>query len=358
MKKSRLGLSIIYIIVMLGFLCVCSTFAEALTLDHTSASHMKIDEIFGESFWDQFNLHSLSDISTISFTVSGNHAYQLMGNGVIYQMNLQNMDYSLLCQVLTLPTACYSAEMLYSDLDEAVKAHIDDAVFQIIGDISEERLYGYCPVSGKIGIIDETGIHWSKVMFDNKVTNRSKTAYPEALSCAFVDGNMMYAFVDQSICSDEPCQGALASFDLRSGECVYTKIPGTYAFCPYEDDQLLLLAQDIQGRMCLDSYRISTGERENVISLLPVEIPPECGDDWFSIASIISGLSYNKAKKEIFLANENGLWQWDPIKHFSQINLEGEVWATLTPYSQAWVARNGRYIFHNGENYVIIDNTE
>lgn len=61
--------------------------ASALASEQTAA-YAEIDEIFGKVFWDQFNLQSLSDISSISFTVSGDHAYQLMANGNVYQLDM------------------------------------------------------------------------------------------------------------------------------------------------------------------------------------------------------------------------------------------------------------------------------
>ena len=335
-----------FVVTVLLFAGLCFSCASALASEQTAA-YTDIDEIYGEAFWDQFNLQSLSDISSISFTVSGDHAYQLMANGDLYQLDMQSMEYSLLCRVPALPTSDFSAEMRYSDLDEYVKMQADSAVFQIIGDIREDRLYGYCPVSGRIGIIDETGIHWKEAQFDSKDTNRMNIAYPEALLCAFVDGNLLYAFVDRAADSDAPCQGSLVSFDLDSGKCSYVDLPGVYAFCPYMDGVLLMLTRNSQGRLCLDSYTLSNGNVASVVSSLPIELDPGCGEDWFSVASLVSGLAYDQTNNVIFLAGENGLWH-GAAESLSYESFDDKAWDTRDPYGQAWISENGNYIFRNG----------
>lgn len=353
LKIAKQFSSLLCICIALALLCIGNNCPMAIASNHTDMTYKKIVEIFGDDFWKQFDLQSLSDISAISFAVSGNCAYQLMENGDLYQLDLQKMEYRLFCQLPALPTVDFSSEMQYSDLNDAVKAQIDGAVFQIIGDIRENLLYGYCPVSGRIGVIDETGIHWNGVQFDCADTNPTNAAYPEALSYAFVDENVLYAFVDQPSISDESCQGVLVSFDLQSGNCAYTELPETYLFCPYENDQLLLLVRDSQGEMHLDRFNISTFERDEVISVVPIVSDAECGDDWFSIASAISGLAYND--EDIFLATEDGLWLMEGTNHFSNVALEGSAWTTVNPYSQAWISCGGAYVFHNGKNYVVTD---
>ena len=199
LKIAKQFSSLLCICMALALLCISNNRPKAIASNHTGMTHKKIVEIFGDDFWKQFELQSLSDISAISFAVSGNCAYQLMENGDLYQLDLQKMEYRLFCQLPALPTVGFSSEMQYSDLNDAVKTQIDGAVFQIIGDIRENLLYGYCPVSGRIGVIDETGIHWNGVQFDCTDTNPTNAAYPEALSCAFVDENMVCAFVDQLV---------------------------------------------------------------------------------------------------------------------------------------------------------------
>ena len=145
----------------------------------------------------------------------------------------------------------------------------------------------------------------------------------------------------------------LVSFDLQSGNCTYTELPETYLFCPYENDQLLLLVRDSQGGMHLDRFNISTFERDEAISVVPIVSDTECDDDWFSVASAISGLAYND--EDIFLATEDGLWLMEGTNHFSNVALEGSAWTTVNPYSQAWISWGGAYVFHNGKNYEVTD---
>ena len=81
--------SLLCICMALALLCISNNRPMAIASNHTGMTHKKIVEIFGDDFWKQFDLQSLSDISAISFAVSGNCAYQLMENGDLYQLDLQ-----------------------------------------------------------------------------------------------------------------------------------------------------------------------------------------------------------------------------------------------------------------------------
>ena len=69
--------------------------------------------------------------------------------------------------------------------------------------------------------------------------------------------------------------------------------------------------------MHLDRFNISTFERDEVISVVPIVSDAECGDDWFSIASAISGLAYND--EDIFLATEVVFGSWRALTIFRML---------------------------------------
>ena len=74
LKIAKQFSSLLCICIALALLCIGNNCPMAIASNHTDMTYKKIVEIFGDDFWKQFDLQSLSDISAISFAVSGNCA--------------------------------------------------------------------------------------------------------------------------------------------------------------------------------------------------------------------------------------------------------------------------------------------
>lgn len=339
---------------LLALLLVCLSFS--LWNGAVSAEDMPpadVRKIFGEEFRAQFGLQDLYSASPMSFAVTGNRAYQLMTSGDIYSCDLETGEYSLYASVPALPQLGYSAEMKYSDLDDGVKAIVDGAVFQIIGRIDGDELYGYCPTSGRIGPIDDAGIHWNDVRLDNSIQMKEDPAYPEDLMYARIVGETLYAFRNRAENAEMPCEGQILKFSLETGDCRTADVPGAYMLCCTPSARALLLCREAQGRMVLRGYDLLSETMDDFAYPLPPSLNQGVEEDWFSVMMLSSGLAWCEDRGDVLIAAPDCLWQCADDGNLRRIPLYGPAWEELSAYSEAWFSENGYYVFKNAGRYVV-----
>lgn len=177
-----------------------------------------------------------------SSAVAGNCVVSLKMNGDVYVYDAATEDYSLLCGVPVVPQG---TDVPYEQLDAVTRSLAGEAVYQLIGSADSDIVYGYCPISGKIGALTETGIAWRDVALDNSVQMNRGWAYPYDLLYPYVEDETLYAYYDIAQDQEEydgtaSPQGRLLMFDLQTGACEVRELADTYAFCRYEEGTLLL----------------------------------------------------------------------------------------------------------------------
>lgn len=313
-----------------------------------------VQKIFTEAFREQFGLETLDEISSYSFAVTGNSAYQLMSSGDLYAYDLETGEYALYAHVPALPKQVYSTVLTYSDLDDESKALVDGAVFQLIGRIDGDELYGYCPTSGLIGRIDEEGIHWNEIRLDNSLQMKNNRPWPENLEYARIIGESLYAFYNQAENSEAPCEGAILQWNLATGDCQITDVPGAYALYCTPSEHALLLCRDDEGMIVLRRYDLQTQAMDQSTESLPISQTKVEANDPHSVRTLFSGLAWREEQGLTYFATPDGLWSCAADDESPRrIALHGNAWDTLVSTSEAWLTKDGSYVLFNGSKYAV-----
>lgn len=301
--------------------------------------------LFGEEFWELYNLQSI-EAQTGSYAAVGEKLYKLTGLGEIYSYDFQKHEYALLT---TVPAFGRTGEKKYSDQDPAVRKQVEAAVFQIVGALDSDVLYGYNPGSGLFGTIDAEGIHWQDVRLDNAMaleySDMQGLVLPCSLDTPFVEGDTLYGYRASNMWTEngsQPIDGKLCSYDLHTGACTVTDLPGTYAICPYKSGWILLLRRLENGRMVLTEFDLSAkafGEE------IPLSITTD-STDYLDVGDMISGVAYHEATNTFIYDSQGKLWESVGGQEFHEmpvtmpdkfeyINLAG---------SWTWIMPDGSYL--------------
>lgn len=309
-----------------------------------------IQEIFGSDFFEAVGLQTLSEIASNNLTVSGDSIYRLMSNGDIYKYVPATGTYTYYSHVSPLPTVGYSSDMRYSDLDEYVQRQVDETVLQLIG--TNDRLLGYCPTSGKLGWITESGIEWCPVKLDNSIQRAKDRAYPEDLLSPFVENNKLYAFYNLNGV-EEKCRTVLLVFDLATGNCSTTELKDTYMMCRYGSGHILLLTGSAQSGLKFVDYDLNSGSMTPLSIRFPGNPGSDAYESWENFTGKLGGLAYHAGSDSIVIATADSLWISRNGQPLEKLSLGGNGWTELRAFTQSYFTSKGEYVFHNGYTYLI-----
>lgn len=338
------------------FRCDVSALAESLIdLDQQryTIEYNAVRKLFGSEFREQFALSPMDSVC-LSETVIDNRYYYLSASGSIYYYDGDTNDYVFLTTVPVPQTGMNYQGKGYSDLDEGSKQGRNNVVFQLIGAIDSKLLYGFCPTSGQVGVIDHEGIHWENTRLDNSIQMAGNESWPTPLMCPYIECDTLFAYYEPSWWSfDEntECKSELWMFNLQNGEFAAKALPETYGFTPYSSNQMLLLRRAVSGQLYLsvyDSYT-STILQENLVEL-PMHIT---STNFASIASRISGIAFHEPSNSIVYAAADGVYQSINGDDFRQVEVNQQLWEELPFWGSAWIMQNGAYVFPNSDHYLV-----
>ena len=308
------------------------------------------ERVFEEAFFEATFPESDGLVSSLSVAVSQEKIYCLMGNGAIYCWNPQTKDYRLYAHVPAVPS--FNIETSFSAQSNDIKEQLSEAVFTLIG--AHGHLYGFNPITGTLGRIDEQGIHWNHVQMDTSMLIRKDSSYPPTILYPIVDGEELYGFYDMAWedPNELPLRSVLISFDLNTGECKSVDIKKTYALCPYGIDKLLLLRCDDTDTLILSIYDRVTGELQNIDLSIPLDLELDDYGDWWSVSAQIGGLAYDVNSNAIYLADAIGVWVSRDGGEFTRAKAVDDGWTHLYPGACAWILSDGSYVLYNGDVFM------
>lgn len=307
------------------------------------------DTAFDEAFYEENHIWDQGTITLRSIAVAGDAVYGLMTNGDIYRWPPNTGECMRFAQVTALPK--FDMEKPFSKQNDNLKKELGKAVFSLIG--TEEALYGFNPITGGFGCIQDGGIAWNDVRLDTSILMQRDHSYPLSIEFPFVEGDTLYGFYDMAWqqAGEHPCQAILLSFDLKTGMCTANELPGALRFCRYTPGNLLLMRDNGTKTPVLTRYALANGEQADLDVPLPLEIDRDYYSDWWTFNTQIGGLAYDQASGAIYLADLDGLWIGKEDAPFTRWS-PAERWDYLVSNSQAWVLPDGRYVLHNGRVYV------
>lgn len=175
---------------VLAALCLCALFSLCAAAETEAGGlYTRVEPIFADAFFEEVGNVLFSQNSA----VAGNCVASLKMNGDVYVYDAETEEYSLLCSVPVVPQG---TDAPYEQLDAVTRSLAGEAVYQLIGSADSDIVYGYCPISGKIGTLTATGIAWRDMALDNSAQMNQGWAYPYDLLYPYVEGEILYAYYD------------------------------------------------------------------------------------------------------------------------------------------------------------------
>ena len=278
-------------------LILCLLLVFCLTL---SAAHAEVGTIFDRDFFLTTGIWSSEnqfDPQTFRSVASGDSVWTVLyRENDIWRWDADTGAYTFVTKV---PMAEMTEKSL-SRLSASEQAYQLTSVTDLIG--ADGKLYGFNALSGRLGLIDEEGVHWNEATLDTAPALKPGVGYPSAHFCPTIVGDKLYMLCDLTLTlGGSGYQPALVSCSLNGSDCAGSAIPGLLSLCRYDDSHLLLLTTT-----GLELYDTMTDQSTPLSLALPATVPSS-GDFW-DVHGTLGGLAYDEARDTIFLATPSVLY--------------------------------------------------
>lgn len=229
--------------------------------------------------------HAFGETWSKAMALDATAAYVLDRDGQLFQWDYAG-EPTLLCTGLPIAQDSMFGESNYLDLTDQQQAQVNETVNMLVAD--ESTLYAINKFAGRIGTINESGVHWQITL--DKGYFLDSAGWERVVTGAAALSHQVYWLIDQY---DENPSAAhwsrLLGLNPATGEAQL--YPGTEAFrlCAY-GDRLLLLCQG--DEYYLSAFDPSAGTEER----LPLAVPRE------------GTLAYDPRIDTIFLVTNSGVY--------------------------------------------------
>ena len=327
-----------------------SAMMAALLLSMPIAAHADVqaERLYGSAFVEACQLPHEDAYNERSRTVLGDRVYQLMLSGDLYAWDPATNSYSLYTRVPAEPRI--NVEIPFQRQSENIQHELMNSVSKLIP--SDEGLYGFNYMSGKIGPIDQDGWHELDVRLDVSLLHQTKDNYPHNLRNTFVEHSTLYAFHDINLPTDRAPVTTLLAFDLTSGKCTVTNLPDTAFFCRYTPGKLLCLQKDDDFTLHLAVYDIVSQTMTSLEMAVPLSIEKNAFSSALKLRLETSGMAYDAQRNIIYLAGPKTLWRSVNGGAFEVIPII-DGWEDKVSVSEAWVLTSGVYFGELGWPYAV-----
>ena len=303
-----------------------------------STAHADVGVIFDRDFFLSTGIWSDEEQfapQTFTAAASGNSVWTVLyRDNSIWRWDTDTGDYQYVAKV---PMAEMTEKSL-SLLSASEREYQLTSVTDLIG--WNGRLYGFNALSGRLGPIDEEGVHWNETLLDTSPALKPGTGYPSCHFCPTIVGDRLYMLCDLTLMmGGSGYQPALVSCALDGSDCAGAAHPGLLSLCRYDDAHLLLLT--MTG---LELYDTATGQKTPLPLSLPATVP-QSGDFW-DIHSALGGLAYDAARDTIFLATPTTLYVSTAGSTFVERETGLDLSTSLTYARPATVLDNGMYTLY------------
>ena len=316
-------------------LILCLMLVCCLTL---SVAYAEVGTIFDRDFFLSTGIwrdESQFSPQTFSAVASGNSVWTVLyEDNSIWHWDADTGEYTYVTKV-------DMAEMTEKSLDRLSASERDyqmTSVTDLIG--WNGKLYGFNVLSGRLGPIDEEGVHWSETRMDTAPALKPGTGYPSCHYFPTIVGDRLYMLCDLvQMMGGSGYQPALISCPLDGAGSRGDTIPGLLSLCRYDNRRLLFLT--MSG---LELYDTTTAQTTPLSLALPVAVP-QSGDFW-DIHGAIGGLAYDAARDTIFLATPTALYASTAGEAFVAY-ATGQDWSLpLELGHPAFVLNSGAYVLY------------
>ena len=303
-----------------------------------STAQAEVSTIFDRDFflstgvWSDENQF---DPQTFRAAASGTSVWTVLyGDNSIWRWDAENGNYEYVTKV---PMAKMTEKSL-SRLSSSEREYQLTSVTDLIG--ADGKLYGFNALSGRLGPIDQAGVHWNETLLDTAPALKPDAGYPSCHFCPTIVGDRLYMLCDLVLMmGGSGYQPALVSCNLDGSDCQGTAYLGLVSLCRYDDAHLLLLTAT-----GLELYDTATAQTTRLPLALPATVP-QSGDFW-DVHIALGGLAYDGARDTIFLATPTALYASTAGGEFTvrETNLD---WSTpLSLAHPAAVLTGGTYVLY------------
>ena len=305
-----------------------------------SAAHAEVSTIFDRDFFLSTGIWSDEnqfDPQTFRAVASGNSVWTVLyRDNTIWRWDAVTGDYHYVTKV---PMAEMTEKSL-SRLSASEREYQLTAVTDLIG--ADGKLYGFNALSGRLGPIDEEGVHWNESLMNTAPALKPDAGYPSCHFYPTIVGDKLYMLCDLVLMmGGSGYQPALVSCNLDGSDCQGTAYPGLISLCRYDDTHLLFLT--MTGLELYDTVTAQT-------TPLPLALPAsaqQSGDFW-DVHGALGGLAYDEARDTLYVATPTALYASIAGEAFIEraTDLEWN-WEHALEYAHpATVLDNGTYILY------------
>ena len=303
-----------------------------------STAQAEVDIIFDRDFFLSTGIWSSEEQfspQTFAAVASGNSIWTVLyRDNSLWRWDADTGEYHY---VTNIPMAEMTEKSL-SGLSASAREYQLTSVTDLIG--WDGKLYGFNALSGRLGPIDEDGVHWNETLLDTAPAIKPGAGYPSCHFCPTIVGDRLYMLCDLVLMmGGSGYQPALVSCALDGSDCEGAAYPGLISLCRYNDTHLLLLT--MTG---LELYDTATARATPLSLQLPASVP-QSGDFW-DVHSALGGLAYDEARDTIYLATPTSLYASTAGGEFVERET-GLDWSTPLTYAHsAAVLDNGTYVLY------------
>ena len=325
-------------------LMLCLLLIFYLTL---SAASAEVSTIFDRDFFlstgiwsneEQFNPQTFRSVA------SGNSVWTVLyGDDAVWRWDADTGDYHYVAQV---PMAKMTEKTL-SRLSASEREYQLTSVTDLIG--ADGKLYGFNALSGRLGLIDEEGVHWNETTLDTAPALKRDAGYPSCHFCPTIVGDKLYMLCDLVLTmGGSGYRPALVSCNLDGSGSQGDVIPNLLSLCRYDDSHLLLLTTT-----GLEVYDTATSQRTPLPQALPATLPSS-GDIW-DFHFDLGGLACDEARDTIYLATPTALYASTAGSEFVARETDQDWSSALPTLHHSSVLDNGAYVLYaNGlETFIV-----
>ncbi len=276
MKFKQLIISLLVCI-----LCVASTSAVADSTEN--------EDLFTAAYFTE-NMPGITAIGIQNIAWVNDNCYAYLSDMSVYTWSAAD-GLQKLCQLPDAPEAMQSDYVVLSDEDIAVLK--ETVTYTAAGD---DALYGFNVYSGKFGIIDADGIHWSETILDLSCLNPDENFFPNRVAECFVIDDTLFTFVSLH---NEYTSGnyAFYGFDVNTGASAAYEVDTAVGICPMDDESFLLLCYE-NDEYSLKQLNTAT----NTVTALDIPMGEVAS------ATEVGGLAYDAERQIIALAADGKLY--------------------------------------------------
>ena len=316
-------------------LFICMLLCCCLVL---SVAHAEVNTIFDRDFFLSTGIWSVEnqfDPQTFRAVASGSSAWTVLyRDNSIWRWDADTGDY----QYVTRVPMAEMTEKTLSRLSSSEREYQLTAVTDLIG--MDGELYAFNALSGRLGLIDEEGVHWNETTLDTAPALKPGAGYPSCHFCPTIVGDKLYMLCDLVLMmGGSGYQPALVSCNLDGSDCQGSAYPGLISLCRYDDAHLLLLTAT-----GLELYDTATAQATPLPLTLPASVP-QSGDFW-DVHGALGGLAYDTARDIIFLATPSTLYKSIAGGEFIACETDLEWELALQLLHPAAVLDDGAYVLY------------